>query len=44
MCKHIAATLYGVGVRLDQKPELSSSSGASTTPSSSAVRPKRARA
>jgi uncharacterized Zn finger protein len=22
MCKHIAATLYGVGVRLDQKPEL----------------------
>jgi uncharacterized Zn finger protein len=22
MCKHIAATLYGVGVRLDEKPEL----------------------
>jgi uncharacterized Zn finger protein len=22
LCKHIAATLYGVGVRLDQKPEL----------------------
>jgi uncharacterized Zn finger protein len=22
MCKHVAATLYGVGVRLDQKPEL----------------------
>jgi uncharacterized Zn finger protein len=22
MCKHIAATLYGVGVRLDQQPEL----------------------
>lgn len=22
MCKHIAATLYGVGARLDQKPEL----------------------
>lgn len=22
MCKHVAATLYGVGVRLDEKPEL----------------------
>ena len=22
MCKHVAATLYGVGARLDQKPEL----------------------
>ena len=22
MCKHVAATLYGVGVRLDQRPEL----------------------
>ena len=22
MCKHVAATLYGVGVRLDDKPEL----------------------
>jgi uncharacterized Zn finger protein len=22
MCKHVAATLYGVGVRMDEKPEL----------------------
>ena len=22
MCKHVAATLYGIGSRLDQKPEL----------------------
>ncbi len=31
MCKHIAAVLYGVGARLDEKPELLFLFGAWTT-------------